>query len=58
MKKVIQYSIPKMDTCFMYVALLICSGCQINGIENLYKFDNRGYICNTAKIFERDGENI
>ncbi|RPA69778.1 hypothetical protein EF405_00320 [Cyclobacteriaceae bacterium YHN15] len=25
-----------------------------NGIENLYKFDNRGYNCNTA-LFERDG---
>lgn len=26
-----------------------------NGIENLYKFDNRGYNCNTA-LFERDGK--
>ena len=25
-----------------------------NGIENLYKFDNRGYSCNTA-LFERGG---
>jgi hypothetical protein len=39
----------------MYAVLLTCFQLSENGIENLYKYDNSGYLCR-PKMFERDGE--